>query len=230
MLAYDYFVLYFITYAFAGWVWEFCFIYATERRFHWHGFLRLPILPIYGFSAVGMILFVHPYLDNPFLVFLGSLLLVTALEFVTGLVLDKVLHMRLWDYRAWPANLNGYVSLFSSLGFGLMGLVLLYVVQPWVAEHIQALPDQTVRVLGTVCTIAVALDFANSLGTVIRVRIERARDAGTFEELQQRLDHAAHELAETQRGVNAILTRWYRSNVASLRSAFPRAELTGTSR
>lgn len=229
-MAYDLFVLYFTTYAFFGWLWEFCFVYVTARRFHWHGFLRLPILPIYGFAAVGMILFVRPYIDSPALVFVGSMILVTLLELGTGIVLDHVLHMRLWDYRGWPLNLHGYVSLFSSLGFGLMGLLLLYGVQPWVGERIGSIPDDTVVVVGTIITIAVGIDFANSLGTVIRVRVERARDEGTFEALQERLDEASREFTQTRRRVNSMITRWYKNNVGALRHAFPRAELTGPAR
>lgn len=227
MLAYDYFVLYFITYAFVGWVWEFVFIYATEHRFHWHGFLRAPILPIYGFSALGMILFVRPFVDNPALVFLGSLLVVTALELGTGFVLDKVFHMRLWDYRSWPLNLNGYVSLFSSLGFGAMGLLLLYVVQPWVGGQIQRLPEQWVYILGAVLTAAFVVDFANSLSTVIKVRIEHGRGRDTLEGLQKRADEAARTLAETRQGVRRVMARWYQANLTHLRASFPRAELTG---
>lgn len=226
MLTFDTFVLYFVTYAFLGWVWEFVFIYATSHRFHWHGFLRLPILPIYGFSAIGMILFVRPYTDNPWLVFVGSFLLVTALEFCTGLVLDKVFHMRLWDYKGWPLNVNGYVSIISSLAFGVMGLVLLYFVQPWVARHIQSLGDGAITVLGTILTIAIAVDFANSLGTIIRVRIEKARGAGTFVGLQERVRDASTELARTHEGVQRVLMTWYRSNVDHLVRAFPSARLT----
>jgi uncharacterized membrane protein len=134
-----YFVLYFSIYAFFGWVWEFVFIWLTSRQLHWHGFLRVPLLPIYGFSAIAILLFVQPYIDNPFLVFLAGAFVVSLIEFFTGLVLDKFFHLRLWDYRDMPLNIMGYTDLYTSLGFGMMSLFLVYVVQPWVASGVTSI-------------------------------------------------------------------------------------------
>ncbi len=227
MLTYDYFVLYFMTYAFLGWVWEFVFIYATEHWFHWHGFLRMPILPIYGFSAIGMILFVHPYVENPFLVFLASAALVTVMEFFTGLVLDKAFHMKLWTYDSWPLNVHGYVSLFSSMGFGVFGMALLYVIQPWVGSHIRSLPDNAVYIIGNTFTVLFVLDFANSLATVIRARVDERRDKPSqFDELQSQLADRIKRLTEDNSRRQAFLFRWYQNNLIHMRRGFPQARLS----
>lgn len=225
MLTYDYFVLYFITYAFLGWVWELVFIRLTEHRWHLHGFLTIPILPIYGFSAIGMILFIRPYVENPFLVFVASVALVTVMELVTGFVLKTAFHIRLWDYEAWPYNFHGYVSLFSSLGFGVMGLFLLYVVQPWVAENITSLSTTAVFWLGTILTIVFAIDFANSLWALVKVRLENARGGRSLDEIQHTLAARLKAVGESP-GFQHPLMAWNQRNVRHLRAAFPEARMT----
>ena len=50
--------------------------------------------------------------------FLGSVVLTSALEWVTGLVLEKLFHQRWWDYSDEPLNIGGYICLRFSLMWG----------------------------------------------------------------------------------------------------------------
>ena len=220
------FVLYFTFYAFLGWVWEFIFIYFVHHRLHWHGFLRIPILPIYGFSAVAILLLVQPYIDNPFYVFMAGALLVTLIEFFTGFVLDKVFHLRLWDYRELPLNIGGYTDLYTSLGFGMMSLFLVYVVQPWVSSGITSLSHSALLWIGWSIVAIITLDFANSLSVVVRTRIESARSSGTLQDIQKRLDTIASDMRKRRGIFRRFISEWQRRNLTWLRRAFPDAELT----
>ena len=49
-------VLLFFLYSFCGWCWEVFLYLVKERRFVNRGFLFGPILPIYGFGAVSILL------------------------------------------------------------------------------------------------------------------------------------------------------------------------------
>ena len=40
--------------------------------------------------------------------------------------------MALWDYSNWYLNINGFVSLFSSIGFAIGGLLIIYGIMPLV--------------------------------------------------------------------------------------------------
>ena len=59
-----------------------------------------------------------PLEDNLLLLFLGSLVLTSALEWLTGFVLEKLFHQRWWDYSDQPFNLSGYVCLRFSVAWG----------------------------------------------------------------------------------------------------------------
>lgn len=62
--------LFFYLYSFLGWVWESCCVSVRQRRWVNRGFLNGPLLPIYGFGALSVLVFTLPVAQNPALVFL----------------------------------------------------------------------------------------------------------------------------------------------------------------
>ena len=82
----------FFIYAFLGWCTEVAFAAFKERRFVNRGFLNGPICPVYGFGVVAVIHFLTPLRSNLLLLYLGSAILVTAIEWLTGFILEKVFH------------------------------------------------------------------------------------------------------------------------------------------
>ena len=226
MLTFASAVIYFFLYSFAGWVWELVFIYVTERWWHLRAFLTLPLLPIYGFSALGILYVVEPYVHNPFLVFLAAAAIVTIIEYVVSLVLDKLFQVRLWDYTKWPLNLHGRVSLFSSMGFGVLGIFLLYILHPFLDSFVSGMSNNVVIVLGWVLVVILAIDFGNSLSSLVRVRIENARLQGTLDEIQAYIDSRVSEFRERNKKLRMTVEKWHRFNVRQIRKAFPEAKTT----
>ena len=108
----------FFIYAFFGWCIEVVFCGLNEGHFINRGFLNGPVCPIYGVGGVIVVLCLTPIKDNIFLLFVGSALLTSILELITGFALDKIFHARWWDYTDMPFNIGGYICLkFSILGF-----------------------------------------------------------------------------------------------------------------
>ena len=113
---------YFFIYAVLGWCVEVIFCTATTGQWVNRGFLNGPLCPIYGFGMVIVLLCLIPLQGSLPLLFLGSFLLTSALELVTGFVLKKAFHTTWWDYSDQPFNLGGYVCLGFSLAWGLGGM------------------------------------------------------------------------------------------------------------
>ena len=101
----------FFVYAFLGWCTEVSFAALTSGRFVNRGFLNGPVCPIYGVGVVIVFFFLDPLRGNTFLLFLGSVLLTSLLEWVTGFVLEKIFHQRWWDYSNEPFNPVSYTHL-----------------------------------------------------------------------------------------------------------------------
>ena len=116
---------YFFLYGFLGWVTE--VVYATLKtgKFVNRGFLNGPICPIYGVGMALAVLLLNTVADKWWLLFLAGMALATALEFLTGFVLDKIFKTKWWDYTKEPLNIKGYVCLRFSILWGI-GIVLVF--------------------------------------------------------------------------------------------------------
>lgn len=125
-----YLFLIFLIGCFGGWVYEEIFYWVTEGLLRNRGILYGPWLPIYGVGAL-LIYLLKPLKERPALLFLLCVGLTGVVEYVIGYVGIHFLDLRLWDYRGLFLNLDGIICLRSVLSFGVMGLALHYLLEPW---------------------------------------------------------------------------------------------------
>ena len=119
----------FLAAAFTGWLYEICCTMILYGKYMDRGVLHLPFCPIYGFSLL-MLYLIFRKIKNPAVIFFGSLLITTAVEYLTYVIMESRYHIILWSYDDWPLNYKGRISLISSCIFGLMALFLLKIVVP----------------------------------------------------------------------------------------------------
>lgn len=139
MIVCDY-ILWFFLYSIAGWIYETIFCSIRERRLISRGFLNGLYCPIYGVGAILSLLLLS-WIENPVVLFFATMLVVGALEYFTGWLLEKLFHARWWDYSGWKFNLHGRVSLLGLVVFSTMSVLMLKVVQPYVALQTDRMPD-----------------------------------------------------------------------------------------
>ena len=151
-------LLIFFVYSVLGWVWESCYVSVKSKRWVNRGFLHGPWLPIYGSGAVVVLLVTLPAQGRPALIFLLGMIGATVLEYVTGESMEKLFHMRYWDYSDKPLNVNGHICLGVSIGWGVFSLVLLYVLHPPVEDLVLWLPVPVAQVLALCLTATFAED------------------------------------------------------------------------
>lgn len=82
----------FIIYAFIGWCTEVSYAALDQGIFVNRGFLNGPYCPIYGCGVVIVVAALTPLKDNLLILFAGSFLLTSILEYITGFILEKVFH------------------------------------------------------------------------------------------------------------------------------------------
>ena len=92
----------FLIYGFLGWCTEVIFAGVNSGKFVNRGFLNGPICPIYGFGVLTAAKLLQPFDENLLLLFIGSVLITTLLEYLTGFLLEKLFHQKWWDYSALP--------------------------------------------------------------------------------------------------------------------------------
>lgn len=75
------------------------------------GFLNIPFSPVYGLGGVLFALFLPELRDDPFFLFLGGMILSTALELFTGILLEKLTGQKWWDYSQRRFQFEGHLNL-----------------------------------------------------------------------------------------------------------------------
>ena len=131
----------FIIYSFLGWLMEVLLVSFQQRKITARGFLIGPWCPIYGFGALFVTLLLKKYYEDSIVLFIMSFLLGTILEYITSYLMEKIFKARWWDYTNHKFHINGRVSLTTSLGFGLLGVILVYVFNPFFLKIISNIPN-----------------------------------------------------------------------------------------
>lgn len=119
---------FFYLYCFFGWIFESTYVSLRERRPVNRGFLRLPMLPLYGTGAVMMLWVSLPVKDNLFLVYLSGVVAATILEYITGAAMERLFKVKYWDYSDQRFNYNGYICLSSSIAWGFLTILMTEVI------------------------------------------------------------------------------------------------------
>ena len=143
-------LLFFFIYCFIGWIIESTYVSVRSLHFVNRGFLRLPLLPLYGSGAIIMLWLSLPVQGNIFLVFLFGMAGASALEYATGYVMERLFKMKYWDYSNNPFNINGYICLGTSLAWGFLTLLLTEIIH-------RPLEWLVLRLNGTVCIVLVVV-------------------------------------------------------------------------
>ncbi len=163
MPSFDFLAVNFFIYAVIGYLSEVLYCSLIKRSFVNRGFLYGPYCPIYGFGALMIIIFLKPFKNNFVIVFILGLILASILEYFTSWALEKLFSIKLWDYSKHKININGRVCLLNSTLFGLMGLMGVYVVDPFLYPIIMDLEPQLLHFLGVFIVFIFTLDTTVSV-------------------------------------------------------------------
>lgn len=203
-------LLIFYTYCFFGWIFESSYVSCKTRRFVNRGFLRLPMLPLYGTGAVMMLWVSLPLEHNVFLVYISGMIAATVLEYVTGWAMERLFKMKYWDYSNQRFNLNGYICLSSSVAWGFLTIFLTEIVHPPISRLVLLLhPIPALITVGAVTvmftadavqSVRAALDLAKVLDAMTKMRAElddiQVQMALLKSETSKRVSEARDEAAQ----------------------------------
>lgn len=186
--------LFFLVYAFLGWLSEEVFALVRHGKLVNRGFLTGPVCPIYGFGMIIIILCLTPVQDILPLLFLGSAVLTTLLEFVTGYVLEKFFKTKWWDYSEEHFNVKGYICLKFSILWGFAGVFIMDIVHPSVMKLLDKLSYKAGLVIIAVSAVLFAVDLTTTLVSMIDLHkgVAKLEElSAKAEEFRLKLEHMA---------------------------------------
>ena len=182
----------FFIYAFLGWCTEVSYAALVTGKFVNRGFLNGPVCPVYGFGVVIVLAGLTPLEENLLLLFLGSVVLTSSLEWLTGFVLEKLFHQRWWDYSDQPFNLSGYVCLRFSIAWGFACLFVVKLLHPTVLLLIRLVPKTLGVILLVLLGAVMAVDLAATVSTIVKLN----RRLEQIDELAAKIKEASNEFGE----------------------------------
>lgn len=182
----------FIIYAFIGWCSEVSYAALDQGIFVNRGFLNGPYCPIYGVGVLIVVAVLTPLKENLLLLFTGSFLLTSILEYITGCVLEKAFHNKWWDYSDKPFNIKGYICLKFSVLWGLACSFIMLVLHPIIFGFIHIIP----KIIGIVLLIFLITAFAVDCIFTISNILNFNKRLIVMSEIAEKLKMISNEIGE----------------------------------
>ena len=189
----------FLIYSCLGWCLEVIYAAVSTGELVNRGFLNGPVCPIYGFGMIIVLFTLTPLTDNLLLLYIGGVILPSALELVGGWVLYKIYHTRWWDYSDFPFNIGGYICLEFSLLWGVGTLVVMKIVHPMIAGIVAMVPPLIGLI---VMCVLYAVYAADTIATAFAAS-DLARDLEALEKVADSM-HAVSDAMTELLGTNAM--------------------------
>lgn len=158
------YIMFFFSFSIVGWIWE-VFLFVVEDHILCNrGTLYGPWLPIYGVGGVVMIYLLSRFKNHSIKLFSLSMLICSALEYLTSWLLDYFNNASYWDYTGRFINLNGRICLTGMVMFGLAGLFGVYIAAPHISAALERFGRKKTIAL---CTVLSALFVADLVCVII---------------------------------------------------------------
>ena len=162
--------LLFILYSNIGWLIEVIKIKFDDKKWVNRGFLIGPYLPIYGISAIVMVNYLTHYKGDIVTVFILALFICSFAEYITSYVMEKLFNTRWWDYSDEKFNLEGRICLKNCFYFGLLGVLLVYVVNPIFVRILNNINDGNLKIIGIITLVYFIFDYILSFWLISKLK------------------------------------------------------------
>ena len=148
--------------------------------------------------------------ENLIFLFIGGMIVTSFVEYITGRLMEKILHKKWWDYSDQKFHLDGYICLRVSALWGVCSVLMIYFLNPFFCGLVNMIP----RLIGEVILwVLLGLLIADGLGSGIAV-LELKRKKGRIEQITE-------ELQKTSKFLENALTKRIQKRLVK---AFPNIE------
>lgn len=177
-----YFLL-FLTYAFLGWCMEVTCKLIELKKFINRGFLIGPYCPIYGFGALAITILLSRYTNDALVLFVMSVIICSFIEYFTSYFMEKHYHARWWDYSNKKFNINGRICLETMIPFGLLGVFIMYVSNPFFIDIYNLINGLALHIICGILFILYIVDNIISSKIISSIHLEEEKIADNTEEI-----------------------------------------------
>lgn len=176
------------------------------------GFLIGPYLPIYGIGSMVMTFLFKKYETDVVVLFVMGMVVCSLIEYITSYVLEKIFNVRWWDYSNYKYNVDGRICLENGFLFGLAGVLVIKLLNPFLLAIYHSFSKSTIYILGTIFSVIFFTDLIESLFIMSKLKIN---------------SHKYNSKDATKEVRSEIINELYKHNTltARLLKAFPNVSM-----
>ncbi len=188
--------LVFYIYSIFGYILEILGIFISKKKIVYNrGYLLGPYLPIFGFGALFVTLFLTKYYNEPIVLFVMGMAVCGVLEYFTSFILEKAFNLRWWDYSNKKFNINGRICLETMVMFGIGSVLLICIFNKYLFYLISLVPNHVIITLSIVLFMIIIFDTilsTNKIGKLSKdVVLINTKDA--TREIKKRIKDSLQE-------------------------------------
>ncbi|MBU2512013.1 putative ABC transporter permease [bacterium] len=161
----------FFLFSYLGWILEFVYRSICQVKLVNPGFLKGPIVPLYGFAGIFIQITLLFTAAQPILLrLIIYFTVITLMEFITGELLLRLFKKRFWDYSKDWLNFRGHICLRFSIAWTVLSLVFEKTLYPLSLKSLNHLNDNTLLLINVFVIFVLQLDFIYSSGMIGRLK------------------------------------------------------------
>jgi uncharacterized membrane protein len=150
-----------------------------------------PFLPIYGCGAILLLKIAGPFGLAWWKIYIIGMVFCTIMEYITGALMERLFHVRYWDYTEEPFNFKGHICLGVSLAWGAVAIFINAFIHRPVDQFVLFLPGPVVDSIVNALMIIFAVDFTLSFIEAMDLKsfLEQLSHSNeTIKMIQQKMD------------------------------------------
>lgn len=190
---------YFVIFSFFGWLMETVRVSLREKRYVNRGFAEGPYCPIYGFGMCFVIVFLTGMKNNIPLLFICGMALTTALEYFSAYLLEVIFKATWWDYSYKRFNLKGRICLDISIAWGVLSVVMIELVVPFLDRVIDLIPSLIGQTAVLTITAFIAIDVVLTANSIFSFKKLLVRLEAVSRDIKLELDEFSDRFSENLR-------------------------------
>ena len=213
----------------------------SEKKLINTGFLHGPFCPIYGIGAIILFAFLDKFENNLILLFFVAIIVLTIWEYIVGWMLEKLFNTKYWDYSEQKFNIQGRVCLTNSICWGILGVVFVKYIHPFVEKELQFVNPTILKIVIGVISIIFIIDTIESIvktknikdglqkieeiNNQIKQKLEELKKYKPKKSTKDLVQESQNAIEELRKKKNRILKHLYR-HVYRMKKAFPAIDTT----
>ena len=116
-----------------------------------------------------------------------GIVICSILEYLTSYFMEKIFNARWWDYSQRKFNINGRICLRTMIPFGLLGLFIMYVSNPFFFDVIEKIPNVTLNIICITLLVIFFIDNIVSFNIISNVNITSKKIKDNTEEITEEI-------------------------------------------